>query len=230
MTSTDLKTSDISIIIPTLNEERHIGAIAEGLVGRAGEIIVVDGGSSDRTTTLARERGLRVEQCPAGRAAQLNHGAACATGRVLLFLHADTRLPKDFATLLLEALSRGNVIAGAFSLAIENAGPALRFIACCANIRSRLLQLPYGDQAIFITREHFDRLGGFPALPIMEDVLFIRKARDSGRIAILPQCVTTSARRWQRLGVVRTTLVNQLVVLGFFLGVAPERLASLYRR
>jgi rSAM/selenodomain-associated transferase 2 len=230
MTSTDLKTSDISIIIPTLNEEQNIGAIADTLPGKTGEIIVVDGGSTDRTVLFARERGLRVEQSAPNRAAQLNHGAACVGGSVLLFLHADTCLPENFATPLLQALAGRGVVAGAFSLAIRDAGPALRFIALCANIRSRTLQLPYGDQAIFITREQFVRLGGFPQLPIMEDFFFMRKARALGRIHTVPGQVTTSARRWQRLGVVRTTLINQLIILGFALRISPERLASLYRR
>ena len=230
MTSTDQKISDISIIIPTLNEEQNIGALADNLQGTACEIILVDGGSTDRTILLAQELGLRVERCTGGRAAQLNYGAACAKGRVLLFLHADTRLPQGFSLPLLQALSATDVIAGAFSLSIEHEGPALRFIALCATLRSRLLQLPYGDQAIFIAREQFDRLGGFPDLPIMEDFLFVRKAKGMGTIRILPQCVTTSARRWQRKGIVRTTLINQLVILGFFLHVPPQRLASLYRR
>jgi rSAM/selenodomain-associated transferase 2 len=230
MTSTDLKTSDISIIIPTLNEEQNIGAIADTLQGRAGEIIIVDGGSSDRTVLFARKRGIRVEHSAAGRATQLNHGAACAGGSVLLFLHADTRLPENFAEPLLQTLGRRDVIAGAFSLAIRDAGPALRFIALCATVRSRCLQLPYGDQAIFIKREQFVRLGGFPQVPIMEDFLLIRKAKTLGRVHTVPERVTTSARRWQRLGVVRTTLINQMIILGFVLRISPERLAALYRR
>jgi rSAM/selenodomain-associated transferase 2 len=230
MTLTDLKTSDISIIIPTLNEEQNIGAIADALQGAAGEIIIVDGGSSDRTVLFARKRGIRAEQGPAGRACQLNHGAACAEGRVLLFLHADTRLPKNFASPLLQALSERDIIAGAFRLAIEDATPALRFIAFCANIRACFLHLPYGDQAIFISKEQFVRLGGFPLLPIMEDYLFIKKAKSHGKIRILTEKATTSGRRWHRLGIVRTTLINQLVVLGFALRISPEKLASLYRR
>ncbi len=230
MISTDLKISDISIIVPTLNEEGNIAGLAETLPGKAGEVIVVDGGSRDKTVAMARSSGLRVEEGVAGRALQLNHGAARATGSVLLFLHADTRLPADFAELVLETLSRKEVIAGAFSLAIEDAPPALRFIAFCANIRSRLLQLPYGDQAIFILKEQFNRVGGFPQLPIMEDYCFVRKAKAFGKIHTLQEKATTSARRWQRLGIVRTTLINQLVVIGFALGVPPEKLCSLYRR
>jgi rSAM/selenodomain-associated transferase 2 len=230
MTSTPLKTSDISIIIPTLNEENNIPVLVDTLKGAVGEILVVDGGSSDGTVALAEALGVRVEQSRPGRAFQLNHGASCASGSVLVFLHADTRLPQGFSTPLLQTLTQQDVIAGAFSLGIENAGPALRFIAWCANIRSRILQLPYGDQAIFITKKRFINLGGFPPLPIMEDYCFIRKAKAYGRIVTLSQRVTTSPRRWQRLGVFRTTLINQIVILGFTLRVAPEQLASLYRR
>ena len=230
MTSTDLKTSNISIIIPTLNEAQHIGAIAKALQGKALEIIIVDGGSTDGTVLFARARGLRVEHSATGRAAQLNHGAACAKGSVLLFLHADTHLPENFAAPLLQTLARRGVVAGAFSLAIRDAGPALGFIALCANIRSRFLQLPYGDQAIFISKAQFMRLGGFPELPIMEDFVFMKKAKSLGKIHTLPERVTTSARRWQRLGVVRTTLINQIIILGFILRIPLKRLASLYRR
>ncbi len=230
MTLTDLKTSDISIIVPTLNEEQNIASLTKTLPQEVGEVIIVDGGSSDNTVNSARNLGLRVEQTLPGRALQLNHGAVCAQGRILIFLHADTRLPQNFTKPVLETLSREDIIAGAFSLAIENAGPLLRYIAFCTNVRSNFLQLPYGDQAFFLLKKQFDRIGGFPPIPIMEDFCFIRKAKLLGKIHTVKEKATTSARRWQRLGVVRTTLINQLVVLGFYLGVAPERLRSLYRR
>ena len=230
MISTDQKTSEISIVIPTLNEEGHIPSFVRLLSGQAKEVIVADGGSSDGTTDMARALGFQVVEASAGRAAQLNLGAACARGRILLFAHADTLLPETFHDAIVHILGTQRVIAGAFSLAIADAGPALRFIAHCANIRSRLLQLPYGDQGIFITREHFDRLGGFPDLPIMEDYCFVRKAKAHGRIVTLPLKAITSPRRWQRLGVVRTTVINHLMVAGFTLGVPPSILRSLYRR
>ncbi len=230
MTSTPLKTSDISIIIPTLNEEENISNIPINLKETVGEILIVDGGSSDHTVRVAKEKGLRVVLTSPGRAAQLNHGAHCSHGSILLFLHADTQLPENFIIPVLQTLARPNVIAGAFSLAIRDSSPSLAFVAYCANIRSRYLQLPYGDQAIFIRREQFETLGRFPLLPIMEDYLFIKKAKRRGRVLILPQKVTTSSRRWQRLGVVRTTIINQLIVLGHALNIPPERLVSLYRR
>lgn len=233
MTSTPLKTSDISIIIPTLNEAGRIEYWRElhtQVQGHSCEIILVDGGSSDQTVALARGLGFRVETCRPGRGAQLNYGAKVADGRILLFLHADTRMPAAFPGLILASLKNSRTLAGAFSLAIEQAGPALQCIARCATLRSRLFRLPYGDQALFIRRDDFWRLGGFPETPVMEDFLFIRRIRKKGGITILPQCVTTSARRWQRLGLLRTTLINQLMILGYYAGVPLSKLASLYRR
>jgi rSAM/selenodomain-associated transferase 2 len=235
MTSTPLQTSDISIIIPTLNEEAQIGKWLElrSLVSGCRikcEIILVDGGSSDQTVPLARSHGFVVESCKAGRGAQLNHGAGLAGGRILLFLHADTRLPSGFATPILKCLSSHTTIAGAFRLSIQDGGLILTFICFWANLRSRLLQLPYGDQAIFIRRDDFLQLGGFPETPIMEDFIFIKKAARQGRITILPLSVTTSARRWQQKGILRTTLINQLVVLGYYARVPLQKLTSLYRR
>ena len=239
MTSTPLQTSDISIIIPTLNEESQVNNWRRLLALAAGsdtetsmpcEIIIVDGGSSDQTVSLARSHGFRVESCQSGRGAQLNHGARLASGRVLLFLHADTELPAGFDRPLIHCLNNTSTIAGAFSLTIQDAGLLLKLICLCANLRSRLLSLPYGDQAIFIRRDDFLRLGGFPETPIMEDFIFIRRARQEGRIATLSQKVTTSARRWQRRGVIRTTLINQFVILGYYARVPLIKLASLYRR
>ena len=233
MTSTPLQTSDISIIIPTLNEDDQIDnwRRLQSLVGdHSCEVIIVDGGSSDQTVSLARSHGFRVESCQSGRGAQLNYGARLASGRVLLFLHADTELPADYAKPLLHCLNETSTIAGAFSLTIQNAGLLLQAVCFGANLRSRLLHLPYGDQAIFIRRDDFLRLGGFPETPIMEDFIFIRKVRQEGRITTLPQRVTTSARRWQRLGIIRTTLINQLMILGFYTRIPLQTLALLYRR
>jgi len=229
MTSTPLTISDISIIIPTLNEESEVSRWRE-LTPWVGEVMIVDGGSTDQTVSLARSQGLRVEVCRAGRGAQMNYGARLASGRVLLFLHADTRMPPDFAGLILQCLNGSATVAGAFSLAIDKAGPGLKFIEHCANLRARLFQLPYGDQAIFLRRDDFLQLGEFPETPIMEDFLFIRKAGKQGRITILPEAVLTSARRWRRLGIIRATLINQLVILGFYAGVPLHKLSALYRR
>ncbi len=224
-------TSGISIIIPTFNEEKQIPALCP-LTEQVEEVILVDGGSSDHTVSLAKKLGLRVEKSSPGRAVQLNHGARLAKEKLLLFLHADTRLPTNFHHLINEwsTDTENPTLCGAFSLAIEGHSPLLYFISWSTNIRSRLLQLPYGDQALFIRRKDFEDMGGFPDIPVMEDFVFIRNVRKKGRIKILPECVTTSGRRWQRLGVFRTTLINQLIILGYYAGMPPEKLACFYRR
>ena len=230
MTSTPLKTSNISVIIPTLNEEENIPLLAKQFAAGDVEVIIADGGSSDKTVELAREHGFIVLTCESGRGHQQNQGALKARGELLIFLHADTRLPVDFASTVQQALAKQEHMVGAFRLEIENATLALRFISSCANLRSRLLRLPYGDQAIFIRRDNFMKLEMFPELPIMEDYLFIRKAKKYGEISIMRDSVVTSARRWQKKGVFLTTLINQVVLLGYFIGVSPEKLALIYRR
>ncbi len=230
MTSTRRPTSSISIIIPTLNEEANIAALAHNLAGAASEIIIVDGGSQDGTVEAAAQHSFKILHSPPGRGIQLNIGATSAGGTILLFLHADTRLPKNFEKPVIAALNNPGCVAGAFRLAIDAPTPALRFIAFCANLRTAWLQMPYGDQAIFIKKETFIRLGKFAETPIMEDYIFAEKVRKTGKIALLQDQATTSARRWRRLGLLRTTLINQLVVTGYHLNIPLERLARLYRR
>ncbi len=231
MTSTGLKTSNISIIVPTLNEAENLPALQAAAM-HVEELIVVDGGSTDDTVKIANNLGFRVleEIRSGGRGAQLNTGAANATAPLLLFLHADTLLPSGFQFAVIECLGNPETILGAFSLKVNGGGTALNFIAMCANIRSRFLQLPYGDQTFFLRKNDFTELGGFPKLPIMEDFTFVKQAKKMGRIKTLPQTVTTSARRWQRLGPMRTTLINQLVILGYYMGMKPEKLAAFYRK
>lgn len=204
--------------------------LAKNLEGGDYEVILVDGGSSDATATLARQHSFTVITSRPGRGYQQNMGARSAHGKILLFLHADTRLPVNFAKLVIQTIENGRYIAGAFSLAIEQPTLAMRFITACTNLRSRLFELPYGDQAIFISRDSFLKLHMFPEIPIMEDYVFIKQARKHGRITVLKDTVITSARRWRRLGVLRTTIINQIVIIGFFLKVSPEKLALLYRR
>ncbi len=230
MTSTPLKTSDISIIIPTLNEEANIKLLPQNLRPRVGEVIVVDGDSQDDTIGAAREKGFQVFSTSSGRASQLNLGIMHSSGSILLFLHADTLLPENFGPPILNTLKHNHIAAGAFGLSIRDASATMAFVAHCANIRSRLFELPYGDQAIFIKKETCHKVGCFPSLPIMEDYVFIKKVKKLGQVHTLPLKVSTSARRWQRLGVIRTTLINQIIVLGYSMGIKPETLASLYRR
>ena len=218
----------ISVIIPALNEEENIASTLSGLIEEEVEVIVVDGGSSDRTASIAREYGAEVISAPTGRTGQMNKGARKARGEIFLFLHSDSRLPKGFSLLVRECLARKGVVGGAFSLQIDAVGTGLRFIEKTANRRASHLQLPYGDQAIFLSAATFGMLDGFREIPIMEDLCLVRELQKRGRIALLPQKVLTSGRRWQHLGVFRTTLINQLLVFGFFLGVAPDLLARLY--
>ncbi len=224
-------TPSLSVIIPTLNEEEIIEkTLANLLLSSSCEAIVVDGGSSDATLALAENAGCKTISSPCGRGIQMNLGAGKATTEVLLFLHADTLLPQGFHELVLAAAARPAFAAGAFSLAIDSPSKSLATIASMANLRSRLLHLPYGDQALFTTRQMFSAVGGFPELEIMEDFVFLQKIKKNGKIIILPECVKTSARRWQNIGIVRTTIINQLIVIGYKIGIPPATLAGWYRR
>ena len=221
----------ISVIIPTFNEAddlpRTLGRLRDG---ENLEVLVVDGGSTDGTTEIAERNGCRVLDSPPGRALQMNSGAGAASGSILLFLHGDTCLPPGFDSTVLSVLQEPGVVAGAFGLRIGGAGLSLRIVERAVSIRSRILQMPYGDQGIFIQKKTFQELGGFARLPIMEDFEFVRRLRRRGRIRIAALPVTTSGRRWQELGPWRTTWINQKVILGYCLGVSPERLAAWYTR
>lgn len=219
----------ISVIIPTLNEsagiQRSIESIGPGL-----EVIVVDGGSTDDTLRMAEALAARTLRVAGGRAAQMNAGAQVAIGDILLFLHGDTQLPKGFGDLIHEALQDESVIAGAFYLQIDAPLWQLRWVEYGVNWRSRVLQMPYGDQGIFLRSATFQQVGGFPEQPIMEDFELMRGLQRLGKIAIIPIPVVTSARRWLQRGILRTTLINQLVILGYFLGVDTQYLKKLYRQ
>jgi rSAM/selenodomain-associated transferase 2/rSAM/selenodomain-associated transferase 1 len=220
----------VSVIIPTLNEEAHIVSAVSALQKTGPfEIIVADGGSADRTLTLAKQAGARVVVSGASRARQMNAGAAQANGSVLLFLHVDTVPPANWPNLISETMRRPGIAAGAFHLQINGQFPGKRMIERSANLRSKWLQLPYGDQGLFLARPLFEALGGFANLPIMEDYEMVRRLRRFGSVVTLPQPARTSARRWERFGVLRTTLTNQLMLAGYHVGVSPKNLARFYR-
>ncbi len=224
-------TERISVIIPTLDEAELIGTTLSALDGSDNvEVIVVDGGSIDGTMEVARSFGAQVLDGSRGRGAQMNAGAARASGRVLLFLHADTLLPSGWADRVREAISEPKTVGGAFELRLDTVLPGSRLIERLANLRSRLLQMPYGDQAIFVRADLFRRIGGFPNAPLMEDFDFVRRLRREGNLKIITCSVTTSARRWKRLGVLRATLMNQAVILAHLAGVSPHFTGRFYER
>ncbi|BAS57438.1 glycosyltransferase involved in cell wall biogenesis [Leptolyngbya boryana NIES-2135] len=216
----------ISIVIPVLNEARHLPNTLS-IQATDIEMIIVDGGSQDETVAIAQSFGVKVLQSNLGRATQMNAGAKVASGEILLFLHADTRLPDGFDQMIRDALK--TAIAGAFQLSIDAHQPGIRWIEQGVNWRSRYLQLPYGDQALFLRTETFHKISGFPDLPIMEDFEFVRTLQQLGKIVILPKPVITSGRRWQKLGVFRTTIVNQIVVFAYLIGISPTRIQAWYR-
>lgn len=220
----------VSVIIPTLNEAAHLPMTIEyAAAGPSVELIVADGGSRDDTLRIAQAHGARTVSGRANRAHQMNAGATVASGETLLFLHADTWLPENWQDLIQAALRQPGVVGGAFRFRIREPFRGRRFIENAVNVRSRLWRMPYGDQALFVRRWAFDASGGFPELPIMEDYECVRRLGRLGRLALLDAAVLTSGRRWQRLGVVHTTWINRLVILGYHCGVSPARLAALYR-
>ena len=221
----------LSVIIPTLNEAEHLGAtLARVRQGGEAEIIVADGGSGDKTRQMAQEARATVIETGGGRAAQLNAGAAAANGRQLLFLHADTLLPDGYQATVRQTLADPATVAGAFCFRTDGAGVGMRMVEWGTNIRSAVLRWPYGDQAIFLEKRVFDEAGGFADLPIMEDFDLVRHLRRRGQVVTVPEAVVTSVRRWRELGVLRTIIRNQLMILGYLAGVSPKRLAQFYRK
>jgi rSAM/selenodomain-associated transferase 2 len=188
----------------------------------------VDGGSTDQTLKEVVARGLIPIASAPGRGIQQHVGAQAATGDILLFLHCDTALPGNFADYVRETVRQKNVAAGAFRLAINGPGAGLRLIEAGANFRSIFLGLPYGDQALFMRRETYFIVGGFPEQPIMEDVVLVRRLKKLGKVVLAPASVITSARRWQRHGLIKTTVINQLMLLGRAGGISSQQLAPWY--
>lgn len=228
-------TCSVSVIIPVCDETRIINRTLAHLKSLpfSGnlEILVVDG-HPDRTTLKAVRDDVRVLKIPSekGRGVQMNTGAAIARGDILLFLHADTLLPYKGLEMVAGAFRDKRILAGAFDLCIDSPRKIFRFIEKAASVRSRLTRIPYGDQAIFVERNFFMKTGGFQAIPVMEDVDFMRRIRQNGgRIAILPATVRTSPRRWEQEGIIYGTLRNRTLILLYMLGMSPERLARFYR-
>lgn len=221
----------ISIIIPMLNEGANIAATLAHAGALAGdfEIIAVDGGSSDATLPLLHQRrGVRVLQAPCGRATQMNHGAAIARGNVLLFLHADTRLPGNAHSLITAALADSEIAGGCFRLSFDQPDAILRFSAFCT--RFSFPYFHFGDSAYFVRREHFRALGGYRQMPILEDLDFWLRLCRRHRLVILPGTVVTSARRFVEHGTLRQQMVGIWLVLLFYFGVDAASLKQFYAR
>ena len=224
----------LSIVMPVLDEAAEIETALSALVPyrqRGVEVIVADGGSSDATPELARPLADRVIAAPRGRSLQMNAGAAAAQGDVLLFLHADTQLPENADGLVLDGLARsGSAIHrtwGRFNVRFDGGG-LLRVVAATMNLRSRLTGIATGDQALFVARAAFERVGGFPAIALMEDVALSARLKRVSRPLCLSARVTTSARRWRKHGTLRTVLLMWRLRLRFFLGADPAKLARAY--
>jgi rSAM/selenodomain-associated transferase 2 len=221
----------LSVVVPALDEEESLPAtLRAARRPGVGELIVVDGGSRDATLAVAARLADTVLAAPRGRAVQMNTGAAVARGDVLLFLHADTRLPAGYPAAVARALADPAVVAGRFDVRLDADGAAYRLIGRLISLRSRLTRVATGDQAIFVRRAAFERVGGFPLLPLMEDVALSRALKRVGAIACLRDTVVTSARRWERRGVVRTVLLMWLLRAAYYAGVSPARLARRYAR
>jgi len=219
----------ISVIVPTLDEERTIAAtlMAARQPGVA-ELIVVDGGSIDRTVSVARTLADRVLTEPPGRARQMNAGANGARGDVLLFLHADTRMPAGYTRSIADALADPRTVGGRFDLRLDADGVGYRVIERAISLRSRWTGVATGDQGIFVRRAVFARVGGYPAIPLMEDIALYRALNRVGRMASLRETVLTSARRWQTRGIARTVVLMWALRVAYYVGVSPARLARVY--
>jgi rSAM/selenodomain-associated transferase 2 len=219
----------ISIIIPALNEERSIAATVSAVKTlRPYELIVVDGGSTDDTCKTCRRLGVTVLSSPRGRGTQMNHGARGATGDVLVFLHADTRLPGSALEDIVSALGNPRCVGGRFDVGLDGAHWMFRVIGALINLRSRISRVATGDQAIFVRREVFAELGGYPEMPLMEDVAFSRALKRRGAVACLRSRVVTSARRWETEGIWRTVAKMWTLKLLYFLGISPIHLKRFY--
>jgi rSAM/selenodomain-associated transferase 2 len=220
----------LSIIIPVLNEEENLSTTLNKLRSfrQSGhEIIVADGGSTDRSLEIAHEMADTVLVSKAGRALQMNNGAAVASGDVFLFLHADTVLPQN-AEQVMSSFCRGEFW-GRFDVRLSSGRIIFRLIEYLINIRSRLTSIATGDQAIFIERKLFDDVGGFPEIPLMEDIALSRLLKSKSRAVCLREKVITSSRRWEQKGVISTILLMWRLRLYYYLGVSPEKLSQLYR-
>ena len=227
----------ISIIIPAFNAAPRLrgtlDALVDGAVGGfVTEVIVVDGGSIDETREIAEAFGAKVLSAPKGRGAQLRAGAEAARADWLLFLHADTLLERAWSAQAARFAERGGAQIGVFRLGLDAKGLAPRLVAAGANLRTRLLKSPYGDQGLLISRSDYDAIGGYEPIPLFEDVDILKRIRRQfGRksVTLLPARAMTSAEKYERQGYARRVLKNAWLIMQYKAGVSPERLAEQYR-
>ena len=229
-----IRNPTISVIIPVLNESPGINDViaqlrAQGPVDTV-EIIVVDGDPAGSTIKAISHPEIVRTIAGTGRAIQMNSGAALASSDILLFLHADTFLPRNAFTRIREAFQDAEYMAGCFNLGIRSDRELFRITERYVALRTRITRIPFGDQAIFIRREYFERIGGYREIPIMEDMDLMRRIRGRGDVTcIIPEKVSTSARRWEKDGVLFTTFRNWMLQALYCCGVSPKRLAQFYR-
>lgn len=218
--------SSLTVVIPTLNEAERLPVLLDGLASAEVDVVIADGGSSDDTRQIASRAGVRLVTGVSGRAAQMNLGATASEADALLFLHADTTLPRGFPSIVREVLRDPGVTLGTFSFSTDSPRAIMRLLETGTRLRSSLLSMPYGDQGLFCRRGVFEALGGFPTYPVMEDYEFVRRARRAGRIAVSPERAVTSERRWREFGALRWTMLNLTTVARYHLGASPEELAA----
>ena len=225
----------ISVIIPVIKEAEQISDTLQALQSDASgvpyEVIVIDGDPAGDTIARISDESIVRLIAPRGRAIQMNEGAARASGDILLFLHADTILPKNAFSKIAAALADGRYVGGAFDLGIANARLIFRLTGWCASLKHRLTRIPYGDQAIFLRRAYFESLGGYTAIPLMEDVEIMKRIKRRGdRIVIVPDTVTTSSRKWEKDGVLYTIFRNWALQALYLFGVPADKLVKYYYR
>lgn len=223
---------NLSVIIPVLNEERNIETLIDYIYQEEvrAEIIVSDGKSTDNTVEIAKSKGAVVISGKSGRGAQLNRGAEAASASILLFLHADSRLEKGALSKMLEQMNQyKDLVGGCFKLKISSQNLLLKFISWSSNLRAKYLNLIFGDQGIFVRRDVFDELGGFPDIELMEDWEFSKKMAKKGKLLYVDKKIYTSARRWENHGVLKTIILMHKIKILYKLGISPSKLKEIYR-
>jgi rSAM/selenodomain-associated transferase 2 len=229
-----MKKVKFSIIIPTLHESDKINSLVEHLErlnsSQDAEIVVVNGNPNGDTIQAIESDRVKKIVAPKGRARQMNAGASEAEGEILVFLHADTELPRNALRKIRTTMAQGRYVGGAFELGIGSKQMRFGMLARLASLRCRLTRIPYGDQAIFLKKNYFNRIGGYKDIPLMEDVELMRRIkRRRGKICILPEQVKTSPRRWEEEGFIYVNVRNAFLFTLYILGVSPEKLASFYK-